>query len=545
MKKRISILITILWGGLSFIQAQRTFNEMRHLAMQKLSTDNVSMIENWGGLYVYGNDNGFVLLNRNSSSNSIIGYSKTRYDKNHLPDGLKWWMKMAENSIQTQNNSTSFSKRAAVTAVEPFITTTWNQEKPYYYLCPKSGTSYCLTGCVATTLAQVLKYYEYPATAKGEGAYTLNEKETSKKITTTYDWANMKDSYKSTELRFSTPVKAVAALMRDCGYATYMNYSTDGSGTSDIYMALALRENFKYDSLAIKYYDRGYYDDEEWKDMVYSTLSKKMPVMYAGANEDGTSAHEFLLCGIDAVGLVYVNWGWGGSGDGFYDLDMLKYFGNEFNHNQSMVIGTKPQETPDTSDKFESMWIADAIDYAVEDEDVLKMSFLYLFNYSILDFNGTIDLTLEDKTDKSNVTYLNLIDTHEKGVGRIQPFYGYYFVDEDTEEMEPVYIEGLKSLAPGIYRMCLTAKEDRDQQRQIVRNAGGIQYATLKKLSSGQVLVSNADVDDISTDIQTVRTSSHQNGQEKTYNLRGMGLNMDAHQQRKGIYIINGKKVIR
>lgn len=517
---------------------------MKRIAQEKLSVANVDLLDNKGGMYVYGNDQGFVIMNRQGEGKAIIGYSHTKYDKSRLPEGLKWWMRMAEKSIQEQSgNIEPAINRASFSAVEPFMSSTWDQDKPYNYLCPKDNGETCLTGCVATTLAQVLYYYKYPETAKGSGGYFIGEKQYKKDINTTYDWSNMKDSYQRTELRFSDHVQAVSALMRDCGYATYMDYSTDASGTSDFYIALALRENFRYDSLAIKYYDREYYNNEEWQNMVYSTLTKKMPVMYAGANEEGTSAHEFLLCGIDTDGLVYVNWGWGGTGDGFYDLGMLNYYGNEFNHSQTMVIGTKPQETPDATDKFESMWVADAIDYAVEDEDVLKMSFLYLFNYSVLDFNGTIDLTLVNKANTSDVIYLNLIDTHEEGVGRIQPFYGYYFVDDEEEEIEPVYIDGLKGLAPGIYRMYLTAKEERDQQRQIVRNAKGTQYATLKKLNDGQILVSNDDVDDINTDIQTTCATYFK--KEETYNIKGMRLGKNNNQLRKGIYIISGKKVIR
>ena len=546
MRKNLLLLLTILWSFLPSMYAQqRTFSTMKRIAQEKLSGGEVNLLDHRGNLCVYGNDKGFVIVNRQGESKAVIGYSHTKYDQNCLPDGLKWWMSVAERNVQGQSGFVEPSlNRVSFSAVEPFIKSTWNQGKPYNYYCPKEGGDYCLTGCVATALSQVMYYYKYPKQAQGEGSYTLNKKEYTNKITTTYDWDNMKDSYSSTDGQFSSPVKAVAELMRDCGYATDMDYSAESSGAGDYSMALALRYNFKYDSLAIKYFDRSHYSDEEWKGLVYSTLEKKMPVMYAGADNDGQSGHEFLLCGIDSDGLVYVNWGWGGEGDGFFNLDALKYYGNEFNNYQSMVVGTRPQQTPDAQDKFESVLVADDIDYAVVDEDVLEMNMLYIVNYSVLDFNGVIELALENKANKQ-VTYLSFLDTREDKTGAVQPFYGFYFINDETNEVEPVYMDGFKALDPGIYRMYLTCKEDRDSERILVRNLGGTQYATLKKLSDGTLLVSNNDVEDIDTGIQSVRTTKELTTAKAIYNLKGQRFPASTGSTHKGIYVVNGKKVIK
>ena len=113
--------------------------------------------------------------------------------------------------------------------VEPFITTTWGQGAPYYYKCPKTTKGdYTLTGCVATAMAQCLKYYEYPAKGEGKCSIKYNGKEKSVTLNTTYDWANMKDSYAASEGSLTKPVTAVATLMRDCGYAVQMHYTTGG-----------------------------------------------------------------------------------------------------------------------------------------------------------------------------------------------------------------------------------------------------------------------------------------------------------------------------
>lgn len=543
MTKKAFILIVILCIALSAVNAQqRSFSAMKRIAQEKLASDDVNLLENRDGLCVYGNERGFVIVNRQGMGDAVIGYSHTPYDKNRLPDGLKWWMKVAESSLQSSDNTaTSVTARAGYTVVEPFVTTTWNQEKPYYYECPKNGNDYCPTGCVATTLAQVLNYYQYPASSEGTGSYFFKGKEVEKTINTTYDWANMKNSYKTTELRFSAPVKAVTDLMRDCGYATHMTYTLEGSGTADYYMALALKNVFRYDSLALRYYDRSFYSDEEWKSLVYGALEQKMPVMFGGYDEEASYGHEFLLCGIDKDGLVYVNWGWGGDGDGYFDLDVLKINkDNDFRYSQSIVLGTKPQQTPDETDRFESMCVAGSIDYEVNDENMLQMKMYSLYNYSILDFNGTIDLALQDKSNPQNMAYVSLLNTRDRGYGSLPPFYGFIFTDEN-DELLPILVDGLKDLAPGIYRMFLTNKEERDSERQAVRTEGGVQYATLKKLADGTLLVSNEDVDDIETGIQTVRMSPEAEPDTKVYDLSGR---QHRSAMRRNIYVIDGKKVL-
>jgi hypothetical protein len=70
---------------------------------------------------------------------------------------------------------------------------------------------------------------------------------------------------------------------------------------------------------------------------------------------------------------------------------------------------------------------------------------------------------------------------------------------------------------------------------------GGVQYATLKKLADGTLLVSNEDVDDIETGIQTVRMSPEAEPDTKVYDLSGR---QHRSAMRRNIYVIGGKKVL-
>lgn len=513
-------------------------------------------------LAVYGNDRGFVVTARDKRQRAVIGYSFTKYDEDNMPCGLKWWLKASNEAMKSNMKSNTSVTRASqrhasYSAVEPFLTSTWNQDTPYNYDCPKveSTGKNCMTGCVATAMAQAMYYYQYPASAKFTGTYYVDSEEKTKSISSTYDWAGMKDSYTGKEKKLEA--KPVSTLMRDCGYSVGMMYTANASSAYDVYIGQALYDTFQYDSMAVKYYDRDFYTDEEWYDIVYSALEERQPVLYAGMTEE-MEGHEFLLCGINSDGLVWVNWGWGGDGDGYFDMDAPRYYSRPFTLGQTVVVGMRPQVTPDNKDHYESLWVADSIKYiAADDPDSLWMQMPYLFNYSLLDFNGTVDVTLVDKSNPTNIRYLNLLDTNEtfevKGeeeeengegeeegepeiMGPIAPFYGFFFEKTDT-----VSVGGLRDVPEGIYNMYITSNEVRDSERQLVRVPGGQRVATLKKLSDGRILVSDDDVDDIE-DTAVRQTPNGLKSQEPVYDLNGRRLSQPA---RHGLYIVGRQKEIR
>jgi len=540
---------------------ERTPGEMLRLAGRQLeatTTAPVSLLQKDGALSVYGNRNGFVVMTSDDRYDAVLGYSNTAFNPQNMPDGLRWWLRAAAATVNDPWRSLERMSTRAGAPVEPFIKTTWDQGHPYNVKCPKVGNDFPPTGCVATALAQVLKYYEYPATAKIKGSYTINKKTTNKTVTTTYKWENMKDQYSESDGQFTAPVTAVAELMRDCGYACDMTYAKNGSATSDIYAALALKDFFKYDSLAVHYYSHELYTDEEWASFVYDAIARKQPVLFGGADEYG-GGHEFLLCGQDASGKVYVNWGWGGTYDGFFNLDLLEYRGNVFSYNQSIVTGLRPQATPDEQDHYLSQWVCDSIHYEVLGDTALILNPQYLFNYSVLQFDGTIDMAVINRANPSNIVYLNAIDTKDDSVGIVQPFYGWIFVEDEADEEgtgeeeaaedgeegqdaegDTLMVSGFQDLAPGIYDIYLTSKEVRDSERQPVRTLEGPHIATLKKLSDGRLLVADEKVDDIADALRTPLAARQSS--TDAYTLGGRRLSKPTQ---RGVYIVNGRKVIR
>ena len=220
--------------------------------------------------------------------------------------------------------------------VPAMLSTTWGQYAPYYNATPTVNGKQCLTGCIATALAQILNYYQYPAQLS-DG--------------TKIDWANMLPSYDGeyTEAQ----ANAVALLMARCGKALNMNYGTDVSTCYPSEIENGFASEFGY---IVKYYGYRDYpeqkDETKWKEIIFRELSAGHPILYGGTSykngEDNYFSHSFVIDGYDSKGRVHVNYGFNGNGDGYFALDKLplKYgdWDEEFDTYQSLVVLHRPQD---------------------------------------------------------------------------------------------------------------------------------------------------------------------------------------------------------
>lgn len=221
--------------------------------------------------------------------------------------------------------------------VPAMLTTTWGQEAPYYNATPTVDGKQCVTGCVATALAQILNYYQYPAQL-ADG--------------TKIDWANMLPTYE--EGKYSeAQANAVALLMARCGKVMNMNYGIESSTTAVSEITNGFADEFGY---IVKYYGYRDYptakDEKKWKEIVFRELSAGHPVLYGGTSykngEDRFYSHSFVLDGYDSKGRVHANYGQGGQGDGYFPLDKLpmKYgaWDETFNKYQTLVVIHRSQD---------------------------------------------------------------------------------------------------------------------------------------------------------------------------------------------------------
>ena len=323
--------------GLATYASDRTDAEMRSIAGRQLfgavtrgaaETKDLTLEMKDNNLSIYSAEGrGFVVVSRDNTFPAVLGSSSTAIDMNNLPEGFSWWLQEASRSLQARlEKGEGYARTRSDITVKPFLTTKWDQVNPYNLMCPKIGTSYCPTGCVATAAAQIMKYYNYPAQGHGIGKYEKDGTPQTKEISGVYNWANMKNTYSNTQKTLTDQTRDIATLMADIGAACGMKYTSKyGSAALDD-CASALVNNFRYDSLSLSMCLRYFYDDVEWKGIVYNELANKRPILYAGSSDskDEDAGHAFVFHGLNGEGLVYVNWGWSGTCDGYYDIDVLQ-----------------------------------------------------------------------------------------------------------------------------------------------------------------------------------------------------------------------------
>ena len=520
MRKTLTLFIASLLAMPNFAN-DRSEEEMQTIALQALCSSNLQAggakkaaanitVEKYQSLdmvNVYGiKGKGVVFISKDDNIEPVLGISDEDFDVNNMPCGMKWWLNTANKSLERMKaKGITYRANPMAASGRPtyFIKTYWNQDTPFNNLCPQINGSAAPTGCIATAMAQIMKYYQYPATSKGTGIYSVttykdkNDKEGTTKwykreLGHTYQWTAMQSSY---GILSDDENDAVATLMADAGAASQMNYQANASGTIEWYAAKGFAENFRYDSLAISCLQRDFYTDAEWMEMVRKEMEAKEPVLYCGSDaiEGG---HAFLLDGIQSDGKVHVNWGWGKSGDGWFDIDVLKpnitgFTGEGFNIGQSMVCGFKTQETPSADEENISQWVTDGYSFYISNNE-LHVKLTNAYNYSHRVFEGRLDIVLQGMGDNSSKLYTDPIFETDTESPYVNMLSGFNYGDSDHPEgdfnlsQEPE----LKNISAGTYKLFVGSKSTKEKAYQCLRGVGGTIMYTLTVASDGTMTLS-------------------------------------------------------
>ena len=281
--------------------------------------------------YVFNtsDNDGFVIVSGDDEIDEILGYSMNgAFSESDMPDNMKAWLQGYADQLKAIAAGKGVAARAATHAssIAQKMTTKWDQDAPFNKYCYFNSTL-CHTGCVATAIAQVMKWNQWPAsTTVTIPGYTSETSgyQVDALSPVTFVWGNMLDEYSYDThgncTNSEAQQNAVALLMRAVGQGVTMNYTSGNSGSNYGKGVNALVKYFNYANCAA-YENAASYSVEEWDNLIYNELQQR-PVLYDGQSTGG--GHAFVIDGYDsASGTYYVNWGWGGHYDGFYRLRIM------------------------------------------------------------------------------------------------------------------------------------------------------------------------------------------------------------------------------
>ena len=353
-------LVTAQAKAAEFLRSQASGGKLTASQVQFVSQRTITNSSNvtMPVYYIFNTRDNFVIVSGEDRAEEILAVGDQPLDFDHIPANMQGWLNLYQKQIEYLQERPGLvvevqSKIKApnrIQTVAPLLTATWDQRSPYWNNCVFDGTQ-CLTGCPATSLAQVFFYWKYPtAPTPSIAGYTSNGYTIPALPSTTFDWANMKASYGWGAT--AAQKAAVATLMRYIGQAERMKYGPDGSGISSDRTDLISTacKTFGYDNnvRAIKKSsDYGYsiYTDAQWATLMQNELAAGHPIVYCAISDEGEGGgHAFNVDGYTSSSNKYhINWGWSGAGNGDFALNAFTDMdGMTFDIYQQMVIGIQP-----------------------------------------------------------------------------------------------------------------------------------------------------------------------------------------------------------
>ena len=437
--------------------------------------------------YIYNDaqNKGFVIVSGTTEMGEILAYSnENALDTINLHPGLAQLLnsyKMAFKAINTNNAVETEAKKGAFFAktVAPLLKTTWSQDAPYNALL-----GYNYTGCVATTISQVLKYHEWPVQGMGNVSYvnTSDNRTLSGNLNLSqYDWANMLPNYDAPVQATQAQRNAVAKLMKDVGLASGMQYHPGFAVATNQGAFDAFVKHFDYQATCVYQSTEG---PSVFADLLRQELVDGFPFYFYGATKDYKGAHAWVVDGFDDKGFFHMNFGWNGQSNGYYSLSALNLSqsGKEFNgaklafSRAFMAIFAHPNKTgvkridPSLMPERGNLSFTaegaftrkDGIERISNRMETYPVELSYIINKG-LPFKGDVGVTVIDEQNNRVATAAS--QWHNEGGFTQQFFTGYGDGKMQTDGIlsTPISVNvPLKGLKEGVYTLKVVSADYQD-----------------------------------------------------------------------------------
>lgn len=439
------ILLSVLFGGVGeTCAALRSTADALRIADEFITTTSLPRLSRSSSIsqsqivaenatfFAVNTTKGFVLIGADDRLPEVLGYSDSgTFDPNNLPPAFRYWIQCYEEELsQISNDQLQITNAKALTAISPLLSSLWSQGDPYNKYAPpyNDAGSKCVTGCVATAMAQIMYYYKYPTKGTGSHSYYwICTEPVGKSGTlsanfgaTTYDWANMLNSYRSSYNE--TQADAVATLMYHCGVSIDMGYGeSSGAFTTDV--PVSLNTYFGYDA-NFQRVQKVMYPIDSLNKIIYSELKANRPVLVSGSNSEG--GHAFVCDGCDTRAYFHINWGWAGSCDGYFLLSALNPRGTQgiggttqgYNSGTAFYIGIQPAKTG--TPKPIPQMACDSLHVTISGTSrtaKFSTSIYTLENFGMTNFSGSYGIALYDEDETRLVSILKQVDNYSLPAG--------------------------------------------------------------------------------------------------------------------------------
>lgn len=274
---------------------------------------------------------GFVIVSADDSSLPVIGYSDTAtWDAASVSNSAEQVL-LNEVPVSSDTRRRMLSRASARQERKVLSTPEWSQEAPFNNSIPNRR----LTGCVGVALAEILKYHNYPANRPASLAGQSG---------IAYDWSGMRmDNYRGGYSQ--NEANAVATLVADAAIGIGTDFGMSSSSAYEVKVPYALTSLFGYDA-GVSYKKRQEMDRDSWDQVIVNEIDGDRPVLYCG--QDVSAGHAFVCDGYEMRGstpFFHINWGWGGSANGYYATDALNPVvskAHKYNDLMTIVYNIKP-----------------------------------------------------------------------------------------------------------------------------------------------------------------------------------------------------------
>ena len=280
--------------------------------------------------YIFTGENavGFAIIAGDDRVPCVLGYSdKGTIDPTNTPPQLQALLKSYTDQINSATTSKSHPSWMSPIHVHETVSTrvlletaAWGQDAPYNQYTPKINGASTPTGCVATAMAIVMKYHNWP---KG------------------YNWSAM-----PTENVSTNNSSEIARLMKDAGEAVCSEYTnTETLGYTGL-VSPALYSKFNYSHTA-QMISSAHFEEDEYINIIKNELDNGRPLIWIGS---GSGSHAFICDGYASDGTFHINWGWNGNYNGYFHFGALTPGDMNFSFSSGAVLMIKkPQDEPEYS----------------------------------------------------------------------------------------------------------------------------------------------------------------------------------------------------